>query len=880
MARCLIGLAAALASLMASTALAQTAPAAAPPQGELPDTARPIEYRLDLTVDPDTQRFSGRTEIDVELKAPAQTLFLHGNELNVTRAAARTGRAAENLATYSQPLVSGVAELQFARPLAAGRHTLVIDYDAPFRSNAEGLYHVKVADEWYAWTQMEPLDARRMFPSFDEPRHKTPFTISITAPAGEKVYANTPLTLSTPAADGMIRHEFAKSLPLPTYLVAIAVGPFDEVAATIEPNAVRQTPLTLRHIATKGQAPRLSYGLAETPKLLGALEAYFGIAYPYEKLDQIASPVMGGAMENVGLITYDDTILLLGADAPLSQQRFFGNVVSHELAHQWFGNLVTPRWWDDIWLNESFASWMGDKIAIEWRPDLGTGPIQLAGALSAMDGDSRAVGRPIMQRITRNEDVISAFDGITYQKGGQVLEMIEGFLGEEKFRQGVQAHLQRFPHGTATSEDFFQSIGGVAGDPRIVTAFQSFVTQQGVPLVTVRQGSGGYVLTQQRYRPIGVEAGEQQRWIVPVCARTATSRACTLLEGEQGELAFASGDWILPNAGASGYYRFDLDPAGWEQLIAAAPGLPGEEAMVVADSVWASFEAGRAPFSTVLAAMRGLAGHEERLAAIYIPAKIGALAETAFSATDRKAYGALINRLFSDRLALLGVDLASGAYAAEEADRRQLRQTLLGYVALDGEDPTYRSQLAEAAEAAIAGNTAALDPAFRTTALSVAVQDRGALFMDRVLEALATSNDPLFRRQAAGALGAANTPELARRTLEMTADNRLQNFEKLFMLFGLLGRDDTRDLAYVHVMENFDEVQKLAAGFGNAMFGIGSGFCSAERAAAVEAALRPRLEGLGAGPLDLDRSLAGISQCAALKAAKGDEISQALATGI
>lgn len=880
MARCLIGVAAVLASLTASTALAQTTPAAVPPQGELPDTARPVEYRLDLTVDPGSQRFSGRTEIDIELKAPAQTLFLHGNGLNVTRAAVRTGRAAENPVTYSQPLVSGVAELQLARPLAAGRHTLVIDYDAPFRSNAEGLYHVKVGDEWYAWTQMEPLDARRMFPSFDEPRHKTPYTISVTAPAGEKVYANTPLTRSIPAEGGMVRHEFAKSLPLPSYLVAIAVGPFDEVAGTIEPNAVRETSIPLRIIATKGQAPRLTYGLSETPKFVGALETYFGIPYPFEKLDQIASPVMGGAMENAGLITYDDTLLLLGADAPLAQQQTFGNVLAHELAHQWFGNLVTPRWWDDIWLNESFASWMGDKIATQWRPELGTGPIQLSGALSAMEGDSRAVGRPIMQRITRNEDVTSAFDGITYRKGGQVLEMFEGFLGEERFRQGVQAYLNRFPHGTATSEDFFQSIGSVAGDPRIVPAFQSFVTQQGVPLVTVRQTSGGYELTQQRYLPIGVAAGEPQRWIVPVCARTASSRACTLLEGEKGTLAMAPGDWILPNAGATGYYRFDLDPAGWEQLIAAAPGFSGEEAMVVADSVWASFKAGRAPFSTVLAVMSALSGHEERLAATYIPYKIDWLAQTAFSAADRKAYGVLINRLFRDRLAVLGVDLARGAYAKEEADRSQLRQALLGYVALDGQDPAYRSQLVDAADAAIAGNAAALDPAFRPTALSVAVQERGAPFMDRVLEALATSQDPLFRRQAASALGAANTPELARHSLAMISDSRLQNLEKLFILRGLLEQDDTRDLAFSYTIENFQDVQNLAAGFNNFAWLIGSGFCTTERAAAVNAALRPRLAGLGAGQLDLDRSLAGITECAALKAAKGDEISQALARGI
>lgn len=873
MARCSIRVAVALLALAGSTALAQT-----PPVGELSNDARPLGYRIDLVVDPAKERFSGKTVIDVEVTRATDTLFLHGNELKVARVQAARGRAAPITASYSQPLSTGVAQLKFARPLAPGRYTLSFDYDAPFRTGAEGLYHVKVGEHWYAWTQMEPLDARRMFPSFDEPRHKVPFTTSITAPAGQKAFANTPLVRSTPLAGGMVRHDFAASKPLPTYLVAIAVGPFDEAGVTVPANAVRNAPLQLRHIATKGQAARIGYGLQETPKILAMLESCFGIGYPYEKLDQIASPVMGGAMENAGLITYDDTLLLLDADAPIAQQRGFGTVVAHELAHQWFGNLVTPRWWDDIWLNESFAEWMGNKIAVQWRPEIGAGPAQLSGALEAMSADSLAVGRPIRQAITRNEDVNSAFDSITYEKGGQVLEMVEEYLGEEKFRQGVQAHLRRFPYGTATAQDFFQSIGLAAGDPRVVRAFQSFVTQRGVPLIEVRPASGrGYTLRQRHYRPIGVTGGQDSSWIVPVCARSGERRACTLLEGAEGRLDLAGGDWVLPNAGAAGYYRFDLDRQGWQRLIAAAPRLPGEEAMVVADSVWAGFEAGRVPFSTVTAAMRALAPAEERLAATWIPNNLNSLRETILSPTEREAVGRLFVNLFGARVRQLGLNPARGAYTQEDADRRQLRQTLVYYVAGAGKDVALRRQLVGAAEAALGGDAEALDPAFRATAFEFAVQDRGAPFMDRLLASLIASQDPLYRRQAAQALGGGNDPALAGHALAMVGNDKLQNFEKIFMLFGMLQRDTTRDLAFAYVMSNFDAMQKLTSGFGNALLGVGGSYCSEAKARAVDAALRPKLALMGGGELDLERSLAGIRQCAALKAAKGAEIGAALA---
>jgi aminopeptidase N len=306
-----------------------------------------------------------------------------------------------------------------------------------------------------------------------------------------KAFANAPEVSATLAAGGMVKHQFAPIGPMPTYLAALAVGEFDVAEGVIPPNDVRKVPLPHRTIATKGQAGRMGTTMAETPKILARLEQYFGIPYPWAKLDQIASPIHGGAMENNGLIVYDDTLLLLNADAPPSQLRNFGIVVAHELAHQWFGNGVTPRWWDDIWLNESFAEWMGNKIAADWRPDLGIGTDQLSGALGAMDGDSLAQGRPIRQPITDSAEINAAFDSITYQKGGQTIRMMSSFVGDDAWQKGVRLHLGRNWHGTATADEFFANIAEGAQDPRLVPAFRSFVDQQGVPLVTYTTAGGG-----------------------------------------------------------------------------------------------------------------------------------------------------------------------------------------------------------------------------------------------------------------------------------------------------------------------------------------------------------------------------------------------------
>ena len=446
-------LAAALLALTASAAHA----AEPVPQGLLPDAATPVAYKLDLTVLPDQSRFSGHVEIDVELKAPTRSLYLHGRGLAVRSALARTG-AGDVGAVYTQVDPLGVARLDFATPLPAGKVKLVFDYDAPFGTGPSGLYHVKEGDAWYAWTQFELIDARAAFPSFDQPGYKTPFTVSLTTKPGFTTVSNAAETGETPVAGGLVRHQFAPTRPLPTYLVAMMVGPFATTSTAVPPTPQRAAPLPVRIVATQPNKDKLDFARENTGPIVALLERYFDRPFPFPKLDQIGSPIMPGAMENAGADTYGEDILLLDKGAFTAQKQAFGMVVAHELSHQWFGDLVTPAWWDDIWLNESFANWMGYRIGDEWRPDLKIGAGAIKEALAAMDTDALQAGRPIHQHIRTSGEVDSAFDAVTYGKGGQVVAMIAAYLGDEKFRDGVRLHINRHAYGNATTDDFFAAL--------------------------------------------------------------------------------------------------------------------------------------------------------------------------------------------------------------------------------------------------------------------------------------------------------------------------------------------------------------------------------------------------------------------------------------
>src|SRR5580704_1896585 len=443
-------------------------PSTTPPpprdDGRLPATAVPQGYRVALTIDPTQPRFSGVTTIKVDVTEPTYSIVLNARDMTVSRAVATSG-GVQTEASATPRLASGsvAAEelvLTFARPLPAGPAVVEITYDAPFATDLAGLYRVEEQGRWYAYTQFESTDARRAFPCFDEPGFKTPFDVTITAPSGMIALANSPEQPSAGGpdpGDGTRTHTFATSPPLPSYLVAFAVGDFDVAEG-------RKEPFPIRVITTKGRAPLAGLALDVAAALIDKLGDYFDMRYPYAKLDLVAVPdFAAGAMENPGLVTFRDVLLLLDPQhATTSIRRSQAEVIAHEFAHQWFGDLVTMKWWNDTWLNEGFATWAEAKIVDRWRPNFGATIGQIAGLEHVMDTDSLKSARAVREPVRSTSDAMEAFDGITYQKGAAVLRMIETWLGPDVFRRGVQRYIHENAWKNARAGDLFKALDFVS----------------------------------------------------------------------------------------------------------------------------------------------------------------------------------------------------------------------------------------------------------------------------------------------------------------------------------------------------------------------------------------------------------------------------------
>lgn len=860
--------------------------AAEPPRGRLPEAVVPERYRLTLKIDPRQPEFEGVTEIEVRLREPASSIWIHGRGLRVSDARLvlpdRTIRAKyEEVET-----VTGVSRLDFDTPAPAGKALLRFKHSGPFQRTPQGLYRAEVAGNWYVFSQLSSIDARRVFPGFDEPRFKTPFDVTVITNPRDKVISNASIKSSSMDA-GRRKHRFQTTLPLPTELLAFAVGPLDVVETKpLPPTDVRQRPLPLRFVTTKGQGKRFAFAVQHTPDLVLRLERYFGLPFPYPKLDYIASPVHGFAMENPGAIIADDFGLLLGSDPTARQQAIFAEVIAHETAHQWFGDLVTPVWWDDFWLNESFAQWLGSKIGDAWRPELGMSVEQLANTLEAMDTDSLSIGRAIHQPIEDSRQIMSSFDEITYQKGAGVLGMIESYLGEDRFRRGVRLHLQRHPHGTATAEDFFSAMSEAAGDAGVIEAFRSFIDQPGVPTVAVALSSDGTSLSlkQSRYRPLGSTIRDGQLWKIPVCVRltNGAKTTCALLTGATGQIPLGAAPGsisIFPNAGGRGYYRFVLDSASQRALVETAAGLPGREALALADSVAAGFAAGELTFDDLLTTAAALATHADRTAATKLGYYLTDLHDSLADQAAREGLARTIANIYGPRLRAIGYDPAPRAYAKEGADRELLRRSLTSIVALHGRDPDVRRVFAEAARRSV-HNPEAVDAGMRSRVWAVGVQDLRGEFADGLVKHSLESADPHVRLDAAYALGHAEDPDIASRARSLILDARLAPDHAFGMLAAQMQSPITRDATWTWLMQHGDEViAKLPAIYQPFLVRVGDHFCDAERRDAFAKYLGPRLTKAGMDGLPLARETERITLCMALMSRHEAAIKAAVTDG-
>ncbi len=520
-------------SLVAASKVAAVAPAARAPEtleGRLPQGTRPLSYDLEFTVDPAQNTFSGRAAIRIAMTTPSAFIVLHGVDLTVSRATLRLAGGATLTAEVSHRRAFGSSEddelvVTLPSEAPAGEHSLEISYEAPFGVSLSGLYKVEEGGKPYAFTQFEAIDARRAFPCFDEPGFKVPMTLAVRVPKGQVAVANTPeIARIDEGAQTLFR--FEPTPPTPSYLLALAVGDFDI-------REIKGARIPVRLIATKGQARLGTRALEETVRIVAELERWFGTPYPYAKLDIVAVPnFRAGAMENPGLVTFRDSLLLLDEGATVASRFAQTSVVAHELAHQWFGDLVTLAWWNDIWLNEGFANWLETQITDLVRPEFEDYAHSAVEVREVMEEDTLASTRVVRQPVKTAADAEDAFDGITYVKGGAFLDMLQGWLGAEKFREGIRRYVSKFAWKNATSEDFLAALDDGSGNVQRIA--KSFLEKPGVPVLTFEKSCAKapkVVVHQKADRPIG---GDERAglWTMPLCAGEGKARSCTIIEAE------------------------------------------------------------------------------------------------------------------------------------------------------------------------------------------------------------------------------------------------------------------------------------------------------------------------------------------------------------
>jgi alanyl aminopeptidase len=837
-----------------------------PPQFRLPTFASPVHYSVNLTVAPDKDTFTGTVDIDLHYQEASSVLWLNAEKLAVKTATLTYGGQTLPAKVISEP--KNLVGFSFDRPVGPGPAKFHAEFEGQIsRKDMQGIFQVKDGDHWYVYSQFENISARQAFPCFDEPSYKVPWQLTLNVPRDDGTFSNTPMLSETSSDSSMKTVRFAETKPLPSYLVALAVGPMDIVPA----GHAGANHTEIRIIVPRGRAPEAQYVAAATPDIVNLLEKYFGIPYPYEKLDEVAIPLAGYAMEHPGLVTYGSGFFLVKPEVmTLAWKRTPTSVIAHELAHQWSGDLVTTAWWDDIWLNEGFASWMANKIVNQYHPEWKMNLNELDGYQNAMYTDELVSSRKVRQSILSDDDIANAFDSITYNKGSALLNMFESYMGPEKFQGGIQRYLRKYAWGNATSAQFFEALGG--GDPAVGRAFSTFLDQAGVPLVTVRLECDGHgvrlKLAQQRFLPRGSRGSANQSWNIPICFKypsdSGEQRSCALMTGltETVSLAKATGcpKWTYANADAAGYYIVHYQEEMLHALLKDEKTLTLPERVSLIGDI-AALTQGYMPLGEAMALVPQFAHHPDRSVVMKTLWIVGNLDDHPVPENLKPEY----RRYMSDQYKKRARELGWKAIPGEDDNNRLLRPTLFGVVANHVEDVEFIEQAKKLALAWLEDHKA-VDPDMVGTVLNAAARHGDRSLYDRFRAQAKNEADENLRDPLLTAMGLFRDPAIAKDALSIILTNEFDNRESLTILFSASAWPETRDIAYEFVKQNWDAlVAKLPTDSGAILPFAAANYCDSQHRADAEAFFKDRATKYSGGPRNLSQVLEGISLCAANK---------------
>jgi len=849
----------------------------------LPALARPTLYALDLNVDPTLARFTGVARIDVDVPAKTSHVVLHGKGLEVTEAHAEL--EGDSVAARATPRVSpgGVAPeelaLTFDKPLPPGHAVIQVSWSAPFGAGLAGLYRVRERDAWYAFSQLEPTDARRMFPCFDEPAFKVPYDVTVTVPRPMIAVANT-LEAAREELGDKTRFRFNRTPPLPSYLIALAVGELDVREAT------RNAAPPVRILTTKGKATAemTSLALEATGGLVDALGDWFGIPYPYQKLDILAVPdFRSGAMENAGLVTFREELLLIDASrASAASRRSQALVIAHELAHQWFGDLVTASWWNDLWLNEGMATWMQMRIVEKWRPALGARIDAVVAAQDVMDHDGLAAARAIRQPVVTTGDAQAAFDAITYQKGAAVLSTIEQWIGEDAFRRGIRDYLHENAWKSVQAERLFEALTKASG--KDVTAMATpYVDTVGVPEVmgeiTCEPGGRWHMeLSSQPWRPLGSKSPDDgaRAWTIPVCLRRDGEKQplCTELNAGAPSLVAGRGKcpaYVFPYAGEA-YYRFSLSERDLVRLADARAQLDVRARVTLLTNTWAAVQSGQIEAKALLRILPAFDDETERHVVEQVARILREADDRIVTDDARPAFRKFALARLAKRKKALGIaPPPKGDASPDDAFARRAVVLALGDVAED------ESTLREADTLATKwlADPASVDADAAAVAVELASRRAGDTHFAALRLAMRNATTSQDRLTALRAFVGSDDEARLREALDATLTEEVRPSEMRHVLGSVLARRKARPIAEAWIRARWDDLgQKLPGRLGVPLVRAAGVGCGPEEAAA-------RAAFYGAHPIEgaaraLAESLESVGLCAALRERSAAPFAKAL----
>jgi len=785
----------------------------------LPQTVKPEHYSLNLSPDLKTATFTGVEQIDVDLKEPAKSITLDSLEIEYQSVTISAG-GKKQTATVSTDKEKETATFTVPEEIPAGKATLAINYTGILNNELRGFYLSKTAKRNYAVTQFESTDARRAFPSFDEPAFKATFSVTLVIDKGDNAISNMPVTSDT-AGPGADKHtlKFETTPKMSTYLLAFLVGDFQCTHG-------EQDGVKIGVCATPDKLELTHYGLDVAKYVLHYYDDYFGIHFPLPKLDLIGIPDFeAGAMENFGAITYRETALLIDPKtASIGSKKGVSEVIAHEMAHQWFGDLVTMQWWNNIWLNEGFATWMETKPVAAMHPEWNIDQEEAAQLQGTLDLDGQPTTRAIRATADSREEIEQMFDGISYGKAGAVLNMVENYVGKETFRKGVHNYLAAHQYSNATAEDFWGAQTSTSHKP-VDKIMDSLVAQPGEPIVTFSDPASGRVEISQRrfFLSPSIKPDPSQKWTIPVCFKSSEGQNCQLVSPDATSITVPSGALFFANAGGRGYYRSAYSEDKYSDVLKQVEtGLKPTERIALLGDEWAQLRADKSTVGDYLSLVEALKDDQNSQVIASALANVGAIYQrVAATPQERAAIAIWLTKKFGPEYQKLGPPSPQ-----DSPDKQELRATLFRVLGYFGKDPNVLAEAKQIAEKYLS-DPASVEPTLGQTALSVAARNGDSELFDKLQHVYETSHTPELQDTALRLLALFENPELANRAMEYAISGKVRNQDAAIQLAIALSVPATSDFAWKFIQEHWDTIHGLLTPeMGNALVGSTSTFCS------------------------------------------------------